>query len=285
VTSLQPADPGTHELDADTAVTRLGPGRWRGEVSQRWSIGPYPNGGYVLLIALSAIRQEVPHPDPFTVTAHYLSPPAHAPVDVEVEVLRSGRAHSTAMARMLQEGRERVRILANYGDLSAASGPTVVQAAPPLALRPDELPSAPQQRSEAMPNGLVAAIRDRIEWRPAPGTGGWMRGARNGRGEIGGWVRFADGRPFDTHALPLAADILPPAVFDLAPSGWVPTLELTVHVRARPAPGWVLCWFRTRFLVDGYLEEDGEVWDERGRLCALSRQLARLNPPPPAPAA
>jgi hypothetical protein len=72
---------------------------------------------------------------------------------------------------------------------------------------------------------------------------------------------------------------MPPAVFDAVEGGWVPTLELTVHVRARPAPGWLRCWFRTRFLIDGYLEEDGEIWDEQDNLVALSRQLARLNPP------
>ena len=259
-------------------MTRLGPGRWRGAVSDRWSIGPYPNGGYVLLIGLAAIREEVPHPDPFTVTAHYLSPPAHAPIDVDVEVLRSGRAHSTAMARMLQDGKERVRILANYGDHSRSAGPTILQAEPPPMPPPEQILTAPH--AVPMPNGLVAAIRDRIEWRAAPGTAGWLHGERTGRAEIGGWVRFVDGRPPDTHALPLVADVLPPAIFDVTASGWVPTLELTVHVRARPAPGWLRCWFRTRFLIGGYLEEDGEVWDERGQLVAISRQLARLNPPP-----
>jgi acyl-CoA thioesterase len=280
VTLSQPdAAPARWELDADTAVTRAGDHLWRGAVSERWSIGPYPNGGYVLLIALAAIRAELPHPDPFTITAHYLAPPAHAPIDVAVDVLRSGRAHSTAMARMLQDGRERVRVLANYGDHTLAHGPTVVQAEPPPMPPPDAC--EPARRSDTpMPNGLVAAIRDRIEWRVAPGTAGWLHGRRNGRAEIGGWVRFADGRPADIHALPLMCDVLPPAVFDVTESGWVPTLELTVHVRARPAPGWLRCWFRTRFLVDGYLEEDGEVWDEDDRLVAISRQLARLNPPP-----
>ena len=230
----------------------------------------------MLTIALAAIREEVPHPDPFTVTAHYFTPTTHAPVDIEVEVIRSGRAHSSAMARLLQDGRERARILANSGDHNASRGPTVVQAQPPPMPPPQEcLDPAPQG---PMPNGLVAAIRDRIEWRVAPGTAGWMQGQRSGRAEIGGWLRFADGRPVDTHSLPLVCDAMPPAVFDVSGGGWVPTLELTVHVRARPAPGWMRCWFRTRFLVDGYLEEDGEVWDEQGRLVALSRQLARLNP-------
>ena len=47
-----------------------------------------------------------------------------------------------------------------------------------------------------------------------------------------------------------------------------------MHGRGRPAPGWIAASFRTKFLCDGYFEEDGELWDSTGRLVALSRQLA-----------
>lgn len=60
---------------------------------------------------------------------------------------------------------------------------------------------------------------------------------------------------------------------------WVPTLELTVHVRARPAAGPLRVRFSTRALMDGYLEEDGELWDADVRLVAMSRQLARVHRP------
>ena len=59
----------------------------------------------------------------------------------------------------------------------------------------------------------------------------------------------------------------------------MPTIELTTHIRARPAPGWLRVVLRTRLLVDGYLDEDAEVWDEEDRLVAMSRQLALLQPP------
>jgi len=58
------------------------------------------------------------------------------------------------------------------------------------------------------------------------------------------------------------------------PVAWTPTVELTAHVRASPAPGWLRCRFSTRFVTAGFLEEDGEVWDSTGRLVGQSRQLA-----------
>src|SRR5450759_3720952 len=58
-------------------------------------------------------------------------------------------------------------------------------------------------------------------------------------------------------------------------SGWVPTLEMTVHVRAVPTAGWLRVTAHTRNLAGGYLEEDAEVWDSADRLVAQSRQLAR----------
>ncbi len=73
-----------------------------------------------------------------------------------------------------------------------------------------------------------------------------------------------DGEPVDTVALLCALDAFPPTIFNAdLPVAWTPTVELTAHVRARPAPGWLRCRFTTRFVTGGFLEEDGEIWDER----------------------
>ena len=72
-------------------------------------------------------------------------------------------------------------------------------------------------------------------------------------------------------------DAFPPSLFSLLGKvGWVPTLELTVHVRRRPVPGWIQARFTTTDLHDGLLIEDGQLWDEEGHLVARTRQLALL---------
>ncbi|HEY6378319.1 MAG TPA: thioesterase family protein [Candidatus Dormibacteraeota bacterium] len=269
-----------YEFDVDTAVEALGGNRFRAFVSPGYSIGPYPNGGYILALAVAATGRVTSLPDPLAVSAHFVRPCAHGrDVEIDVEMVREGRSYATLVARLQQNGSERVRVLATYGDLTAATGETVELGAPP-ALPPPESCLITDLLPVPPPNALEPTIRHRFEARYHPGTLGWRRPeGRTGRGEVGGYLRFADGREPDVHALVLIADAMPPAVFDMAPGGWVPTLEFTVHIRARPSPGWLRLWFRTRHLRDGHLEEDGEVWDSAGRLVAQSRQLARLNRP------
>jgi acyl-CoA thioesterase len=280
-------DIGTHEFDRDTAVEPLGDGLYRGLVSGGYSIGPYPNGGYLLAIAVRALASELALPDPIAVSAHYVTPSVSGEAfDVAVEVVRAGRGHATAQARCSQAGVERMRVLATFGDLGRAEGPTVELGSPPPLPPLEECLGGPRRDggplNTPMPNGLVAAIRDRWDTRLDPRTVPWLTGGRpSGDGEITGYGRFSDGREPDTLSMVLIADAFPPAVFNLTPSGWVPTLEFTVHVRARPAAGWLRARFVTRHLRDGYLEEDGDVWDSAGILVCQSRQLARVNTPPP----
>jgi hypothetical protein len=122
----------------------------------------------------------------------------------------------------------------------------------------------------------IARLMDRFDMRFHPDQVGWAVGAPSGRGELSAWFRMIDGREPDPVQLLMVVDALPPVTFDLGQLGWAPTLELTVHVRARPAPGWLKVRHATRNIAGGMFEEDCEVWDSAGRLVAQSRQLALL---------
>lgn len=265
-------NPPPYELDHDLQLERLSETRFRGTVTDRWTTVSQPNGGYVLGFALAGLRATLPHPDPLSSSAHFMRPANPGPVDVEVDVARIGSSVSTATAKLFQSDKEILRVLATFGDVSVES-PRYRNAKPPVVPAFEEMPAP-----GPLP-AFVPAIAHRYASRVMPEAFGWMRGAPSGRTEKLGYLVFADGRPPDTFCLPVLADSLPPSIGNVMPTAFTPTVELTVHVRARPAPGPILARFVTSELAHGYFEEDGELWDARGELVAMSRQLLKYVPP------
>ena len=45
---------------------------WKGNLSDRWSIGKTPNGGYSMAFAAKAISNSLTHKDPLAISANYL---------------------------------------------------------------------------------------------------------------------------------------------------------------------------------------------------------------------
>jgi acyl-CoA thioesterase len=269
------------EFDRGIAVIRRAdqPTTYDVELGAGWQIGAGINGGMLLATLGKAMRSTLEadgHPDPIAISAYYLSASRPGPASVRTEVLRSGGSLSTAAASLVQveDGRdvERLRALATYGDLADLPDEVHTTATPPDLPPPDACISTDQAPPTFMRN---AELLDRLDLRLDPASAGWAIGEPSGRGRIQGWLRMADDREPDPLLLLLAVDALPPVTFDLGLFGWTPTLELTVHLRAKPAPGWLRVTHSTRNFAGGMLEEDAEVWDASGRLVAQSRQLAR----------
>jgi acyl-CoA thioesterase len=228
----------------------------------------------------SAAVEATTMPDTLAVTATFLSPPTAGPAQITVALAKRGRQSSVAEIVLHQDGRDHIRATAVLGDLDARHGPNLNAAA--SSVPPLEQCVSIGDRPGPSGIGLPEMFRH-FDVRLAPDIG-WLSGSLRGASEgeearIEGWTRFADGRPPDATSLVLFADAFPPAVLDLYPASWVPTLQFSVYVRARPAPGWLQGSFRTRSMVGGLLEEDGELFDSTGRLVALSRQLALLLAP------
>ena len=268
------------ELDRGIAVRPQGPGEYAAELDGGWVVGGGVNGGYLLALVGQAVRTELRdagHPDPLTVSAYYLSPSVPGPAVVRVRRVRVGARRSTVAASLVQQQDgvevERITALAVFSD-HGTDPQEVLRRMPPPELPPVEAcvrtrPRSPEER-EAMP------LLERFDTRLDPAYAGWAVGEPSRTGLVQGWFRLADRRPLDALSLLMVVDSLPPATFDLGLPGWAPTLELTAHVRAEPAPGWLRVRHATRNVAGGYFEEDCEVWDEEGALVAQSRQLALI---------
>jgi len=259
-------------FEQDTAVERSGPDLFVATITDRWSIGGRPNGGYLMGTILRAISQRVSHPDPLTSSGHFLSPAEPGPAEIKLNVIKEGRNLSTAQAVLEQNGRGRVVALATFGLLEEGGVTKVAERAP---VHGRDLVS-----SVGRPSPFPIVERFELELPPEQSRAAAGRPDHSeGPAEFVGRISFADGMPASPLAFPLLVDAFPPTVYRLGLIGWTPTLELTVHTRGRPVPGPFTLRVRSRYLINGLVEEDGELWDENGSLVAQSRQLAKLVAP------
>jgi hypothetical protein len=268
------ADSPPNSFAAVSAVVDHGAGRFGADVSPEWTIGGKPNGGYLLsMLGRAGVALSV-HGEVIAASAHYLRAPEPGPVELEAEVLREGRSASQVRARLLQDGQPCVEALLMLSDL--------VEDAP--AYWDDGLPARSDVTfgecvplEPATPDGMRVNIMGQVEVRLEPATRGFRTGEPGGRGELRGWLSLPGGAPFDPYSLLFAVDAFPPATFDIEFTGWVPTLELTVYVRARPAPGPVRVLQRVQLIAGQRFDETCFVWDSRGTLVAQSTQLAGIR--------
>ncbi|HVE75061.1 MAG TPA: thioesterase family protein [Mycobacteriales bacterium] len=240
------------------------------DLDASWEVAGKLHGGY-LLATMTRCALDDTHPHPLAASTHFLSSPEPGAAVVEVERLRTGRTIATSRIRLLQDGRARVEVLLTSGRLDPDSEPRWSGGRPPELPPVEDCPRAPAESTL----GIRVGILDHIEARMDISTTQWALGLPGaGAGVVRGWMRRADGVDTTPTDLLVFTDALPPVTFDLGIFGWVPTLELTVLIRALPAAGWVQVVQRAQLLQGGWLDEECEIWDSAGRLVAQARQLA-----------
>jgi acyl-coenzyme A thioesterase PaaI-like protein len=266
--------PAPAAFSAVTALVAEQPGRFAADVHPEWTIAGKPNGGYLLAILGRAATLAGPHPHVITAGAHYLRPPEPGPVEVSAEVLRAGRTASQVRARLLQHGRACVEAVFTTGTLDPADEPYWAGGLPD----PGDTEFAAAVRLPAVnPAGMPVPIMAQVDLRLEKDSLGFGVGRPSGRGELRGWLALPHDEQFDPVSLLYAIDAFPPATFDVAPSGWVPTLQLTGYVRALPAPGAVRVLHRAHLIDAQRVDESCWVWDAAGRLVAQGTQLAGIR--------
>jgi acyl-CoA thioesterase len=241
------------------------------DLSDCWAYGAgILHGGWLLETVTAEALTRTDHPHPLAVSAHYAAAPRVGDADLDIEVLRAGRSVATLRTQLAQEGQPKVSALVTAGRLPEA-GLTPRH----LAAHPPQMPPPEMCVRHEMPEGLPRnGITENLDVRLDPATAAWTQGSFGGGAEVRAWVRSATGRAVDPLMLLTVADALPPVTFELGIAGWVPTLELTVYLRALPVQGWLRCVQRARLVHGGWLDEECEVWDSSGQLVVQARQLA-----------
>ncbi len=255
-----------------TAIKQIEDNAWEGNYSVDWMIGQTMSGGYAMSVGARVLGAALPHPDPVTVTGHFLARTEVGPVRCEVEVLREGRGSSSGVVKLIQNGELKIQVIGVYGDMNRQRGES-------LDLEPiPDMPSFEQCEALQIPDNQP--FRKQLVQRMAPLKVRALEGEPDGSGIWRGWLDLADGNDKDIFSILMFADALPPPVFSIyGTQGRVPTLDLSVQLHRRPCHGPLRCIFRTNIITEGIVNEEGLIWDSEDNIIALSRQTAKYRLP------
>ena len=261
-------------FDKDIELKQKNEFDFEGIVAPNWSINGNPNGGYLMVFLAAAMQKNSDKKWPVIVTANFLTKcETEKKSRVTVETIAVGKQLNRYQASLIQDGTERTRAWVTFmyekkGDKDANR-------------YEKEAPDMPA-REECFTFSVLPlyTLYNQMDVLLAPSCTGWLKGENNlsPRSEQKGWIKFKDDRPCDALSLLLMADSFPlPVLASHGMAAWVPTVEYSVSVRALPDTTWIKVIFRSHYLTSDIVEEDGELWDENGKLLAISRQIAQFR--------
>ena len=245
-----------------------------GVLDRAWWGGVGPHGGYLAAILSRAAQLSAePRHQLRSLTVHYLESAREGACEVGVRRLRATRSNTT-LELTLRQGEDLI--------LTGIAGLAKGRSCPDLdgAAMPTATPYAETKVSRFLVERGVSDIAPpfatQLEYRhclgPDPLSG-------SAEALTGGWLRLVDGTPIDLPAAAMLTDAWWPAVWSrLRQVPRTPTLDLTIHFR-RPLSGTdapILAQFCSHLGLDGFVDEECELWSADGRLLVQSRQLAVL---------
>lgn len=263
-------------FDSETALEPAeGDGAWEGEIAAGWETPRGPLGGYVMAILMRGLQLAVGDRErqARSVTMHFLRVPEAGPVEVTATLEREGRSLSTVSGRLEQGGKPIGLALGAYS--KPWEGP-LLDDLPMPEVEPPDSDGAPKRafRSTEPPPFAGKLVMQHRFGEPAFSSAA--------EGETGGWLGLREDRPVDARAIAVLADAWFPAPWPrLKKFAPAPTIDLTIHFRSPlPVRGPLLLGrFHSRYVRDGFFEEDGVLWAPDGTVVAQSRQLGLLLGP------
>lgn len=258
----------------DISVVQISQDVYEGNLSNRWSIGSTPNGGYTMAIAAKAISESLDHKDPLVITANYLNRLDFGTVKINVEVMPSTKSLSSARATMSQNNEIKVIFTATFTDFLKSNGLNRSFRKEPEFVAYEDCIFHPFKK------GFNPDLEKSIEKRYCPDSVWWdeKKVDNKNKATLNLYMSWPDKETADLYSLILFLDSTTPPIFNnMGSVGWVPTISLTSHLRAIPSSGPLKVSAKTEFLTSGFMEEDREIWDSDGNLVGQSKQLAKLR--------
>ena len=265
-----------------------GESRWyECEVDNGWQIGEVTNGGISLALAAKAtllhpVLQENGHDVPLTTTARYLRPIKIGKVAFEVNLIRVSRNFTTVQTNIYFNDKLSLYVTLTMGTLSSEDA--TMHAVSKTAIFPILKPSEFESQAQVGIPGGYETNAWRLIQTPNQLVHGTTADPDKFQAKLRGLSGFKD-EEITVLSLVALADALPPPIFNkVGTFGWLPTLEMTVHIRALPPEGISYVGFdsKSKYFGNNLLDEDYQMFTPDGEFLAESRQLSvNILPFPP----
>lgn len=267
---------GTTAFSEVSAVTRTSPGRYRADIEPLWGFGGNPNGGYLQATMARAALDAAGREHVLAASTHFLVAPGPGEADIDTVILRAGKSTTQVRVTLSQSGEPKVEAMVILGvlpDPAASPRWQSTRLQPTGAACEKCVPHAPDL------DQVPATLMHQIDLRMEPASLKFYDGEPRGIGELRGWIALPGGEDFDSVSLLFAADVMPPATYDVAFSGWVPTLTMSTYIRAIPAPGPLELVIDATLIQGGKGDETCTIRDSTGTVVAQAHQLAGVRLP------
>ena len=236
--------------------------------SEKWSQGRSAFGGLSAAFAVTAMRKKLARPQTIrSLMVSFIAPVAPGEVNVEARVLRQGRNVTQCSASVISGGQVALQAMAAFGNSREAFKPA----------------SAGNRELPRRDSGI--SFSDNAKRLPPflhYFDGCWIDGgipfSGNYKPFLNMWVRHKqDVSRFPVEKLIAIADIPPPVLLSHFEKPPVPASSLSWSLEFVEAPEeltgeWFYLEFEVDAAADGYTQQSGRIYDELGRLVALTRQ-------------
>ncbi len=236
--------------------------------SENWSQGRSAFGGLTAAFAVTAMRKQLLQPLTIrSLMISFIAPVPPGRIRVHAEILRQGKNVTQCSASVLANEQTRLQAMAAFGNAREAFKPP---AAPRIDLPERDQGIAFSDHAKRLPHFL--------QYFDGCWIGAGIPFSGNYQPCLKMWVRHTQELSgFPLEKIVAIADIPPPVLLSHFDEPPVPASSLSWSLEFVEAPESITSeWFYLEFNVDaaadGYTQQSGKVYDELGRLVALTRQ-------------
>ncbi|MFZ3192602.1 MAG: thioesterase family protein [Moraxellaceae bacterium] len=247
------------------------------EIPATWGQGRATYGGLVAAMLISHLIGQLGMQQVLrSATVSFVAPALAGAATLKAEIFRQGKSATQAEARLIQDGQVVAVLLASFG----LPRESTIQVEP-IHVAPEFKVAAPLDVPQ-MPYiaGMMPEFFQHVDIRWAKGKPPFSGATRP---DFAGWMRYQDQSlpEFGLAHLFGLIDAWPPAVLPMfktpAPASslcW--TLEFVRQPVGYTAADFWRYAVRTDAADEGYAHTEAQIWDQQGRLMAISRQTISI---------